>query len=87
VVLKLKPLRFGKLHSPPVIAPRGILATEFDPPRLSRRTFRRRDVRLEFDRVGASVGDSVNEGMCHTQTTIMRLRNLTDYKTGVTASY
>jgi len=52
----------------------------------SAETFGLRDVRLEFHGIRPSFSNGINEGVRHAQTSVMRLSNLADHETPLTAA-
>ena len=72
-----------ELHSLPIIETGRVLLREAHSERLIQGRLRSGDVSLELDRVGAGIGDHIDEGMSQPKRAIMRLRNLSDDKSWV----
>lgn len=71
----------GEFHSAPILVPRVVLPTKFDPPWLVRGALRRRNMSLELNGIGASEGGGIDKGVRLAQTSVMALRDLCDDKT------
>src|ERR1017187_377264 len=70
---KTLPLIRSKFHSFPVIEPRFILQTEFNPPGFLGCAFSICNMCLKFYGIYTGPGSSINKRMCHTEASIVSL--------------
>lgn len=75
-----KPLVLGELHPLPVVISGRVLLAELHAPWLTGCALGRRDVCLEFHRVGSCIRYCVNESVGQAKAAIMRLRYFADYE-------
>ena len=75
---KALPLLRRELHSPPIVEACRVLLREAHSERLIQGQLGRGNMGLEFDRVGAGIGDRIDERMREPERAVMRLRDLGD---------
>ena len=80
---KALPLLRRELHPPPIVEACGVLLREAHSERLVQGRLGRGNMGLELDRVGAGIGDRIDERMREPKRAVMRLRDLGDDESSV----
>ena len=83
VCRKAMPFLRSEFHPPPIVEACGVLLREANSERLVECRLGRGNVGLELDRVGAGIGDRIDERMREPKRAVMRLRNLSDNERSV----